>query len=324
VSTIERAAERLAKAGLGAHKRADQEPDSEQTNQAPTIVEPVVDAPLVDPEKALVETAPDDQASPDAVETSHPRTQVFVGGGYHEIDLDALQENGFVTPGNIRSGLAKEFRRIKRPLLINAQRRRNADDQHPANLIVVTSSIPGEGKTFVSINLAMSIAAEVEMHVLLVDADAVRGSVSDVLGLEYDKGLSDALARGGSHLEDSIFKTNVDHLSVLPSGSDLPNADELLASELMDRVVRDLAEEDPRRIVIFDTPPLLVGTEAGVLSRLVGQVVVVVEADATPQATVTEALSQLEGHESVSLVLNKVQRRGGDHGGYGYGYEYGA
>lgn len=319
VSTIERAAERLAEAAARKSSTANQTPDP--LADEPTTGAPAIDAPPVEAENALVETVADEETG---APSNALRTQSFVGGGYHEIDLEALQAKGFVTPGSIRSRLAQEFRRIKRPLLVNAQRRRSVDDEHPANLIVVTSSIPGEGKTFVSINLAMSISAEVDLRVLLVDVDSVRGSVSDVLGLEYDNGLSDVLARGGGHLEDSIFKTNIDHLSVLPSGSDLPNADELLASEAMDRVVRDLAAEDAHRIVIFDAPPLLTGTEAGVLSRLVGQVVVVVEADATPQATVTEALTRLEGHESVSLVLNKVQHRGKGHAGYGYEYGYGA
>jgi Mrp family chromosome partitioning ATPase len=135
--------------------------------------------------------------------------------------------------------------------------------------------------------------------------------------------LSEVLARGGDHLEDSIFKTNIEHLSVLPSGSDLPNGDELFASDLMRRLAHDLAAEDPNRIVIFDAPPLLAGTEAGVLARMVGQVVVVVEADSTPQSTLTEALSQLDQSERVSLVLNKVKRRASDRSGYGYGYGYG-
>jgi exopolysaccharide/PEP-CTERM locus tyrosine autokinase len=245
-----------------------------------------------------------------------------VGGGYHEIDLEALEEQEYVTPGNTRSRLALDFRRIKRPLLINARRRAHGDE-HPANLIVVTSSIPGEGKTFISINLAMSISAELDLRVLLVDADAARNSVSTVLGLQYDKGLSEVLARGGDHLEDSIFRTNIEHLSVLPSGSDLPNGDELFASDLMRRLAHDLAAEDPNRIVIFDAPPLLAGTEAGVLARMVGQVVVVVEADSTPQSTLTEALSQLDQSERVSLVLNKVKRRASGRSGYGYGYGYG-
>ena len=309
VSTIERAAERLAKVG-----RTRVPAPLDRTD-------PAVDEPM---EQALTEHVLTAQVITDQVPSEKPQslTQSFVGGGYHEIDLEALAEQEYVTPGNTRSRLALDFRRIKRPLLINARRRAN-DDEHPANLIVVTSSVPGEGKTFVSINLAMSISAELDLRVLLVDADSARSSVSAVLGLQYDVGLSEVLARGGDHLEDSIFKTNIEHLSVLPSGSDLPNGDELFASDLMRRLAHDLAAEDPNRIVIFDAPPLLAGTEAGVLTRMVGQVVVVVEADSTPQSTLTEALSQLDQSERVSLVLNKVKRRASDRSSYGYGYGYG-
>ena len=151
MSTIERAAERLAKIGrtrvLAPLDRTD----------------PAVDEPM---EQALTEHVLTAQVITDQVPSEKPQslTQSFVGGGYHEIDLEALAEQEYVTPGNTRSRLALDFRRIKRPLLINARRRAN-DDEHPANLIVVTSSVPGEGKTFVSINLAMSISAELDLRV---------------------------------------------------------------------------------------------------------------------------------------------------------------
>lgn len=314
MSTIERAAERLAKLNRPAR---DGHGDSDGMGSA------AESQPAGSPTPVESSVGGAERAAGDAERSSETRSLTFVGGGYHEIDLEALAANEFVTSDNWRTRLGLDFRRIKRPLLINARRGEQGD--RPNNVIAVTSAVPGEGKTFVSINLALSIAAEVDLNVLLVDGDAARDSISTVLGLKYDRGLSDVLARGGRHLEDCIFQTNVDHLMILPSGSNLPNTDELLASDLMRRVVGDLAAADPNRIIVLDTPPLLAGTEAAVLTQLVGQIVVVVEANSTPQSTVEEALAAIRGRGNVSLVLNKVPRRGGErHGdGYGYGYGYG-
>jgi protein-tyrosine kinase len=136
-------------------------------------------------------------------------------------------------------------------------------------------------------------------------------------------GLTDLLQQGAAYPENAVLQTNVPSLSLLLSGPRLPNVDELFASDKMVQLMRDLADHDPNRIVIIDAQPLHAGTESSVLARMVGQVVMVVEADKTPQATVTEALHHLKGCQSVSLVLNKARRRSSDHGGYGYGYGYG-
>jgi receptor protein-tyrosine kinase len=146
--------------------------------------------------------------------------------------------------------------------------------------------------------------------------------VTEVLGIEPGLGLTDVLNKGGGHIEDAVLKTNVEGLELLPSGPRLANTDELFASDMMRRVMLELAQQDPRRLVLVDAPPLLARTEAPNLARLAGHVVVVVEADKTPQANVTEALGLLEGCECVSLVLNKVTRRASDGHAYGYGYGY--
>ena len=249
-----------------------------------------------------------------------PMPHPSVGGGFVELDLAALAERGFATPQNAQTPLAVEFRRIKRPLLLNVkQGQAQQADENPPNLIMITSAVPHEGKTFVAANLAMSIAAEVDLSALLVDADVTKGDVTRVLGLQNEYGLSDLLQRGATFIEDAVVHTNLEHFSILPAGRPDPNIDELFASDVMIQVTRALALQNPGRIVILDAAPLLAATEASVLARLVGQVVVVVEADKTPQAKVTEALEHLEGCRSVSLVLNKVSRRAGE-AYYGYGY----
>ncbi len=242
-----------------------------------------------------------------------------------EIDLDLLAKNGFVTSASLRTRIAEEFRIIKRPLIVNASNPR-ASEAARRNLIMVTSALPGEGKTFTAINLAMSMAAELDHTVMLVDADVRRPSVLNMLGLPPAPGLMEVV-KSSMELPDVILKTNVDRLSVLPSGIPHDQATELLASDGMQRLLDEIATRYADRIVIFDSPPLLLTTESRVLASRMGQIVFVVRADETPQADVESALATVEGC-SVFLVLNSARAgvlpgmRQGD--GYGYGYGYGS
>ena len=242
--------------------------------------------------------------------------------GRVEIDLARLSASGYVTPHAPRSRLAEEFRVIKRPLLNNIGGKAAAPVRN-ANRIMVTSSVPGEGKTFVSLNLAMSMAMELDTEVLLVDADASRPALMERLGLAPSKGLLDLLAEPGLSVNAIVLETNVPNLSVLPAGSPQTHATELLASASMSRLIERLAMDEPRRIVLFDTPPLLVASEARVLAAHMGQVIMVIAADDTPQGTVAEALATIENCPVVFNVLNRVAQsdRGHYYGSYG---SYGA
>ena len=244
-------------------------------------------------------------------------------GAFFDLDLDEIRARGYITPDIGRSQLAQEMRRIKRPLLLNIQRAqaRGVQEGPPPNLIMVTSALPGEGKTFVSINLAMSIAAELDRRVLLVDADIARGDLSQQLGLEGRRGLSDVLQESSYLSEDGVLISNIDRLSVLPAGSQTDHVDELFASGLMAVMTQALADADPNRVVLFDASPLLATTEAAVLAQRMGQTVLVVEANQTPQDAVAQALGLLDGCSNVSVMLNKATGR--DAAGYTYGYGYG-
>lgn len=238
-----------------------------------------------------------------------------------DIDLDAAGKSGIVVPGAPRSLLADQYRVIKRPLIANATGRNGVEIKH-ANLIMVTSALAGEGKSFTSINLALSIAAELDHTVLLVDADVARPSCLRMLGLPPSPGLLDVLERK-IDLPDAILRTNVDKLSLLPSGSPLPHATELLASAAMSDLLSEIATRYADRIVIFDSPPLLLTTEARVLATHVGQIVMVVRADHTLQASVQQALATIENCPVKMLVLNQSRTEASSSGGYGYGYGYG-
>ncbi len=220
-----------------------------------------------------------------------------------EIDLVRLRQAGMVTPNAERTAVAEEFRFIKRPLISTAFQ--NGAPVNHGNLIMVTSALPGEGKTFCAINLAMSIAMEMDHTVLLVDADVARPSVLSSLGLEAKAGLMDLLQDKSLDMADLMIKTNVETLSVLPAGSSHKNATELLASQSMQALLSQIANRYPDRIVIFDSPPLLLTSEARVLAAQMGQIVVVVEAQTTTQNALKDALRKIETCANVNLVYNK-------------------
>lgn len=281
------------------------------------------------PERTMrtLETFP---VSRDAAGANHAGTEQVHPTGPHSatarrsrevtLDLARLAADGFVTSDGVRTRLADEFRVIKRPLLANVHGAGAAPVER-ANLIMVTSALPGEGKTFTSINLALSMAMEVDSTVLLVDADVARPTVLERLGLQAPKGLLDLLASRDLDVADVLLRTNIDRLSILPAGQPHSRATELLASDSMNRLVDDLANRYPDRVLIFDAPPLLPSTESRVLASHMGQVVVVVEADRTSQGALTQAMATIENCPVVMTVLNKVRHsKVGSYYGYYGGY----
>jgi protein-tyrosine kinase len=236
-----------------------------------------------------------------------------------ELDLAHMRDSGMVTAAGGRTPLVEDFRIIKRPLIKRALAERMPGEK-PGNLIMITSSLPGEGKTYCAINLAMSIAMELDHTVLLVDADVARPSVLRVLGLPAQRGLMDILLDEKVDMGDVMLRTNVDTLTILPAGRSDPRATELLASQTMSNFVTEIANRYPDRIVIFDSPPLLLTSEAHVLASHMGQIVVVVEAETTTQHAVKESLRQLEGLNNVNLIYNKTREFPGVEETYDYHY----
>lgn len=223
------------------------------------------------------------------------------------IDLARLASMGYLTPDTPRAQLADELRVIKRPLVANADGKSSPPVER-ANLIMVTSALPGEGKTFVSVNLAISLAMELERTVLLVDADVSRPSVLMRLGLPASLGLLDILTDTSLGMSDVLLRTNIDKLTLLPSGKANGRATELLASDTMNRLLDELSTRYPDRIVVFDAPPLLPSTESRALATHMGQVVVVVEADRTPHRSLSQAMATIETCPVVLPLLNKVSQ----------------
>jgi protein-tyrosine kinase len=240
------------------------------------------------------------------------------------LPFDKMQTMGMLTPAIPRSGIAEEYRTIKRPLLSNIAGE-SAVSIKNANLIMVTSALQGDGKTFSSVNLAMSIAMEQDKTVLFVDADTSKAEAGRLLGVPSGSaGLIDVLENKGVGVGDVILRTNVDKLRILPAGNLHTHANELLASDAMRQLMLELSERYSDRVIVFDSPPLLLTTEAGVLANLMGQIVFVVDAESTPQQAVTEALEHIGQDKVVGMVLNRARSRGKLYGyGYSYGYGYG-
>jgi len=224
-----------------------------------------------------------------------------------EVDLKGLAQRGYLTPGHMRSKLAEEMRLIKRAVL-----HRFRDDSVPrSNMIMVTSAEPGAGKSFIATNLAMSLASEFDLHVLLIDGDFEQPDVLDRLGVATGRGFLDVLADADLDLGEVIYRTSVDRLSLIGPGHRRQLVSELLNSQRMRQVAQELAERYPDRLIIFDTSPLLAAAEPAVLSELVGQVVLVVEADTTDRLTLEQALDLLPENCEPALVLNKGKSRAG-------------
>ncbi|HMN42960.1 MAG TPA: hypothetical protein PKE27_00165 [Povalibacter sp.] len=231
------------------------------------------------------------------------------------IDRDILRDMQLLAPVDCERAIASQYQQVKRPLISSAQGKSGASIPS-AHLIMLTSALPGEGKTFTSINLSLSMALEKDVEILLVDADVAKPHVSRLFGLYEEPGLLDLLVDSSLHAESLILPTDVPGLSMLSAGKPMNTATELLASERMTQVVTQLGK--PGRIVLFDSPPLLLSTESRALVHHIGQVVLVVRADVTPQRAVLDAIDIIGTDKPVSLILNQANTPPSS-GYYGYG-----
>lgn len=272
----------------------------------------------------VIEAAPDIEPGPAqmprVVEPVLPDVAQFTGT-QHRINRESLREQGLIVPEGTVTTLLEEFRIVKRQLLVQAAdlRRRNAGPA--AQRILVSSPLPGEGKTYCALNLALSIAAEKESEVLLVDADFAKPSILSALGLPGGPGLMDALMDESVDVLDCVLGTDIPGLWVLPAGDTSNNDSEYLASSRTARVLDRLTWGAPHRVVIFDSPPVLAASPAAELAKYVGQTVVIVRADKTGQGALEDAISLLNACPNVQLLLNAAQfspsgRRFGSYYGY--------
>jgi exopolysaccharide/PEP-CTERM locus tyrosine autokinase len=290
---------------------------------APVRAAPVraPEAPVVDVALAPVALAPVAAAGPVAPIEGIPAAQVF-RGQFHAIDRKHLRAQCLIEPDGPITMILEEFRIVKRQLLLTAAESRAGRGHPHGERILVCSAHPGEGKTFCSVNLALSIAAEKDNEVLLVDADFAKPSVLSTLGLPGGPGLMDALADPSLAVEDCIMGTDIPGLFVLPAGNATGSDTEYLASARTEAVLERLTTRNPNRIVIFDSPPVLAASPASELAAYVGQAVMIVRADRTGEAELRDAVNILGACDDIKLLLNctKFSPTGRRFGSY-YGYK---
>lgn len=315
MSIIERAMNKAA--GSAAEPGAEIPPveaalASEPVAPPPAPVAPAA-APAVNPRpspETAASSARQAQRSPDEIDDENI---VYV-------DPERLAAAGMLVPDSPLTRQSEEYQHIKRRLLGNMVPG-ILPHGRPANLIMITSSVPGEGKTFTSSNLALSLAMEVDHTVLAIDTDIVKSDLSRTFGVVGRTGLYDLLADDSLQLKDLLVRTSIPNLVVLPAGRNYEATTELLASVRMKVLCQEIAQRYKDRVVIFDSPPVLATTTAVALAPLVGQLILVVEAGRTKQEVVKESLQILEGVSITGIILNKSKQpaaRGYDYYGYYY------
>jgi Mrp family chromosome partitioning ATPase len=268
---------------------------------------------------------PGRDSSADALRLIEPETQretARFSEKKHVIDRQHLLDQGMIVPEGSVTALLEEFRIVKRHMLIQASElRRQSGGIGAAQRVLVCSALPGEGKTYCAVNLALSIAAEKESEVLLVDADFGKPSILDILGLPAGRGLMDALADPSLDVADLVMSTDVPGLRVLPAGNANIADSEFLRSSRTATVLDRLTDGASNRIVIFDSPPVLAASPAAELAKYVGQALVIVRADRTGQGALEDAISLLSACPNIELLLNAAHfspsgRRFGSYYGY--------
>lgn len=291
--------------------------------ETPAVEAPVAPAPApVEPEPVQVFTPAPVVAAAEAVPVpTEAAPAARFTGPQHRIDRAHLREQGLIEPEGAVTALLEEFRIVKRQLL-QAAREGQHEGIHNAQRVLICSPLPGEGKTFCAVNLALAIAAERDSEVLLVDADFAKPSVLSVLGLPGGPGLMDALADPALRVEDCVIGTDVPGLSVLPAGNQTTRDSEYLSSGRTAQVLDRLTQGAPNRMVIFDSPPALAASPAAELAKYVGQAMLVVRADTTGQSAIEDALHLLSNCPDIKLLLNAAMfspsgRRFGSYYGYG-------
>lgn len=233
------------------------------------------------------------------------------------VDFERLRAAGYLPEQGQERRFADYCHRIKRPLIDRALGAGTAPD---SRLILFSSALPGDGKSFIVLNLALSMARERDISVLLVDGDLPRARISRLLAIQQDAGLLDALRDNRLDVESLVYDTDVSGLQILSAGGSPEGAAELLASVRMREIAARLSGHNPRRLILFDSPPVLVSPEARALVSIPGQIVLVARAGHTPRQAVVDALTHIDKAKLRGLVLNDAHA-GTDRGYYGY-YDY--
>lgn len=276
-----------------ANRRAASAPTQPQAEAGRAPARPEAPAPLTVSQEPVPASAP-----------AEPENRIEFTGVPQRVDRERLRSHGFIVPGGEVTALLEEFRIVKRQVLLAARDALDTDGGAAAQRVLVCSPLPGEGKTFCAANLALAIAAEKDVEVVLVDADLAKPSIPALFGLSGGKGLMDAFADPDIRVEDCVIATDISGLFVLPAGNRTASDSEYLAADRTRDVLDRLTRGARRRLVIFDSPPALAASPAAELARHVGQALLVCRADRTGQSSLEDALSLLSACPDIKLLLN--------------------
>lgn len=257
--------------------------------------------------------------TPESVIPVASSKKIQIAGERFHLDQEHLIHLGLLAPLDQAIPVAGEFRRIKRPLIDNFSKNPSVGHDH-MNLILVASSLPGAGKTFCAVNLAASISLERELSVLLVDADVAKPHISTAFGISEKPGLIDLLEDDGISIDEVLIRTDLNDIQVLPAGRKHAQSTELLASARMESLMHELATRYTDRLIIMDSPPLLVTSEAQAVARHAGQIALIVESGKTTNQNIEDAMELLERDKAINVILNK-SLYSQNVGYYGGGYE---
>jgi len=219
-------------------------------------------------------------------------------------DLDRLLDAPALTPENFclnhqqkSPGASEEYRKLR------AQVVQLTHGLPFRNTLLVTSAAAGEGKTITALNLAMALAQEYDYTVLLVDTDLRKPSVHEYLGISPKLGLIQCL-NGEASLDQALVKTGLGKLVVLPAGGTVSNPVEVLSSNRMKDIIRELKTRYPERYVVFDSPPTLPFADARVLSGSVDGVLFVIREGWTRMEDIRESLAGLAEAQLLGVIYN--------------------
>jgi len=260
----------------------------------------------------------------DSAPLQPPARETGAGHGGPELVLDRgrLASYGITVPSSARSRTVEEFRLVKRNLMTQFSQGDSSTDHRSNRIIMVTSARPGEGKTFISLNLALAFASERDVKALLVDVDTQHSTLQTILGISTEQGIVDVLL-GNCELSEVLIQTNILNFMVLPSGRGGPHVPELFSSNKMAILTAEMTRRFADRYIIIDTPPCMASSDAAALAPVVGQIIFIVEAHHTQQVEVESSLSMLSACPRISLLLNKSDTMAGEHfGSYEYYYSH--
>ena len=231
------------------------------------------------------------------------------------MDPTRCKNLGVLPPERVRGRTLEVFRNIKRSMLAKYHALQEAGEKN-ANVILVASATPNDGKTFVALNLALSFALDRDLDVLLIDTDLRRSSISELFCLDSERGLIAALNDPSIRAQDLIVTTDIERLSIIPAGESKSKNIDLLASKRMRQIIAEVAWRRKDRIVIFDAPPVLATSDSGVLAAYAGQIAFVMAANKTSKSAAIEAIGHLQACPHIGIILNKVRHQ---FGGFSFG-----